>query len=241
MENFTENQFSRTELLVGKDALKKLKSAHIAVFGIGGVGGFCVEALARAGIGNLTLIDNDTVSISNLNRQIIALHSNIGKFKTEAMRERIQDINPNASVTCINSFYLPENADEIDLSCFDYVVDAIDTVTAKLEIIERCHKLNVPVISSMGTGNKLKPAAFEVADIYETSVCPLSRIMRRELKKRNIPKLKVVYSKEVPISANAAYSENTPFKKAVPGSIAFCPSVCGLLLASEVIGDILSD
>ena len=235
-----KNQFIRTELLLGKEAMEKLKSTHIAVFGIGGVGGFCVEALARSGVGKLTLIDNDMVSASNLNRQIIALHSTVGKYKTEVAKDRISDINPMAEVICLNTFYLPENADEIDLSKFDYVVDAIDTVSAKLELIQRCYKLNIPIISSMGTGNKLDPTAFEVSDIYKTSVCPLARVMRRELKERNIPKLKVVYSKEAPIIPNKAElcKEETQ-KRATPGSISFCPSTAGLILASEVIRDIL--
>ena len=234
-----ENQFIRTEIIIGDEAQKKLKDSHIAIFGIGGVGGFCVEALARAGIGKLTLIDNDVVSISNLNRQIIALHSTIGELKTEVAKTRIADINPDALVTCVNMFYLPENADTIDLSQFDYVVDAIDTVSAKIELAVRCHRLNIPIISSMGTGNKLNPLAFEVTDIYKTSVCPLARVMRRELKARNIPKLKVVYSKEEPISPIFSETSEKTAKRATPGSISYCPSCAGLILASEVISDIL--
>ncbi len=234
-----ENQFIRTEIIIGDEAQKKLKESNIAIFGIGGVGGFCMEALARAGVGKLTLIDNDTVSISNLNRQIIALHSTIGELKTEVARKRIADINPGALVTCINMFYLPENADNIDLSQFDYVVDAIDTVSAKIELAVRCHKLNIPIISSMGTGNKLNPLAFEVADIYKTSVCPLARVMRRELKARNIPKLKVVYSKEEPVSPAFYETQESQTKRVTPGSISYCPSSAGLILASEVISDIL--
>ena len=234
-----ENQFSRTELLIGSEKLNTLKNAHVAVFGVGGVGGYCVEALARVGVGKLTLVDNDKVSVSNINRQIIATYSSVGKQKTEALKERILDINPKASVFCINSFYLPENADEIDLSVFDYVVDAVDTVSAKIELAKRCFELNVPIISSMGTGNKLNPLLFEVSDIYDTSVCPLARVMRRELKARNISSLKVVYSKEEPIKPdreNALLGENN---KPIPGSISFCPSVSGLILASEVIKDLI--
>ncbi len=234
-----ENQFTRTEYILGKDNLAKIKNANIAVFGVGGVGGFCVEALARAGVGKFTLVDNDTVSITNLNRQIIALHTTVGMLKTEVMKNRISDINPEASVCCKNMFYLPENAALIDLTPFDYVIDAIDTVSAKIELIVRCDKLGVPIISSMGTGNKLNPFMFEVADIYKTSVCPLARVMRRELKARNIKKLKVIYSKEEPIFCNIPPDTEMAGKRSIPGSISYCPSVAGLLLASEVISDIL--
>ena len=234
-----ENQFTRTEYILGTDALEKIKKANIAVFGVGGVGGFCIEALARAGVGSFTLVDNDTVSITNLNRQIIALHSTVGKFKTEVMKERIADINPLAKVTCENIFYLPENAASFDLTPFDYVIDAIDTVSAKIELIVRCDKLGIPVISSMGTGNKLNPFSFEVSDIYKTSVCPLARVMRRELKSRGIKKLKVLYSNEEPVSPKSLECAETHSSKRVPGSISYCPSVAGLLIASEVISDIL--
>ena len=189
------NQFSRTELLIGSENINKLKNSTVAVFGIGGVGGFAAEALARAGIGHLVLIDNDTVSLTNINRQIVALHSTIGKYKTEVMRDRIADINPDAIVEVHNCFYLPENKSDFDFSKYDYVVDAVDTVAAKLSIIEEAKRCNVPVISSMGAGNKLNPTMFEVADISKTSVCPLAKVMRYELKKRGIKNVKVVYSK----------------------------------------------
>lgn len=223
-----ENQFSRTVTLLGEDSLKRLKNSHVAVFGVGGVGGFTVEALARCGVGKLTLFDSDNVAESNINRQIIALHSTVGKKKTEVMRERIKDINPDAEVICYNVFYLPENADEYDLSQYDYIVDAIDTVSAKLELITRATKNNVPIISSMGTGNKIDPTQFEITDINKTSVCPLARVMRRELKARGVKKLKVVYSKEQPRQGNGR----------IPASCSFVPSVAGLIIASEVVKDI---
>lgn len=221
------DQFERSRLLLGEEALERLREKTVAVFGIGGVGGYVAEALARTGVGTLHLIDNDRVSTSNINRQVIALHSTVGRYKTEVMRERILDINPQAEVIIHNCFFLPENADSFTFSGYDYVVDAVDTVTAKLEIIMRAKEAGVPVISSMGAGNKLDPSLFEVADIYETSVCPLARVMRRELKKRDIKKLKVVYSKEEPL------------KQRIPGSVAFVPSVAGLLIAGEVIRDII--
>lgn len=221
------DQFERSRLLLGEEALERLREKTVAVFGIGGVGGYVAEALARTGVGTLHLIDNDRVSTSNINRQVIALHSTVGRYKTEVMRERILDINPQAEVIIHNCFFLPENADSFTFSEYDYVVDAVDTVTAKLEIIMRAKEAGVPVISSMGAGNKLDPSLFEVADIYETSVCPLARVMRRELKKRDIKKLKVVYSKEEPL------------KQRIPGSVAFVPSVAGLLIAGEVIRDII--
>lgn len=221
------DQFERSRLLLGEEALERLREKTVAVFGIGGVGGYVAEALARTGVGTLHLIDNDRVSTSNINRQVIALHSTVGGYKTEVMRERILDINPQAEVIIHNCFFLPENADSFTFSGYDYVVDAVDTVTAKLEIIMRAKEAGVPVISSMGAGNKLDPSLFEVADIYETSVCPLARVMRRELKKRDIKKLKVVYSKEEPL------------KQRIPGSVAFVPSVAGLLIAGEVIRDII--
>lgn len=221
------DQFERSRLLLGEEALERLREKTVAVFGIGGVGGYVAEALARTGVGTLHLIDNDRVSTSNINRQVIALHSTVGRYKTEVMRERILDINPQAEVIIHNCFFLPENADSFTFSGYDYVVDAVDTVTAKLEIIMRAKEAGIPVISSMGAGNKLDPSLFEVADIYETSVCPLARVMRRELKKRDIKKLKVVYSKEEPL------------KQRIPGSVAFVPSVAGLLIAGEVIRDII--
>ena len=233
------NQFSRTELLIGSENINKLKNSTVAVFGIGGVGGFAAEALARAGIGHLVLIDNDTVSLTNINRQIVALHSTIGKYKTEVMRDRIADINPDAIVEVHNCFYLPENKSDFDFSKYDYVVDAVDTVAAKLSIIEEAKRCNVPVISSMGAGNKLNPTMFEVADISKTSVCPLAKVMRYELKKRGIKNVKVVYSKEPAIKASVleGYDESTS-KRSVPGSISFVPSVAGLIVAGEVIKDI---
>ncbi len=217
-----ETQFDRTVMLIGDEGLLKLKNSHVAVFGVGGVGGYVSEALVRSGVGAFTLVDMDTVSITNLNRQIIALHSTVGRFKTEVMRERMLDINPKVKVEVRNCFYLPENADEFDFSEYDYVVDAVDTVTAKLSIIERAKAANVPVISSMGAGNKLNPAMFEIADIYKTSVCPLAKVMRRECKNRGIKSLKVVYSKEEPIRTGTR----------TPGSMAFSPATAGLLLAS---------
>ncbi len=227
-------RFSRTELLIGTDAMEKLKNSHVCVFGVGGVGGYVCEALARSGVGYLTLVDNDTVSVSNINRQIFALTSTVGMLKTAAAKERLTDINPGIKITEHNMFYLPETADEIDLTEFDYVVDAIDTVTAKIYLAQKCAELNVPLISSMGTGNKLDPTQFEVTDIYKTSVCPLARVMRTELKKRNVKKLKVVYSKEQPENAVADSSNG----RHAPGSNAFVPSVAGLVIASEVIKDL---
>ncbi len=231
-------QFSRTEMLIGSAALEKLQNSKAAVFGIGGVGGFAAEALARAGIGHFELIDNDVVSITNLNRQIIALHSTIGRPKTEVMAERIKDINPEADVSVRNCFFLPENADEFDFSSYDYVVDAVDTVTAKLAIISQAKKAGVPVISSMGTGNKLSPAMLEVSDISKTSVCPLAKVMRYELKKRGIKDVKVVYSKENPIKPRFEASDSGE-RRAVPGSVSFVPSAAGLIIASEVIKDLI--
>ena len=226
----TAEQFSRTELVLGEDAMEILKNARVAVFGIGGVGGYVTEALARSGVGALDLTDKDRVCLSNLNRQIIATHKSIGKYKTEVMRERILDINPEAEVRTHECFYLPETKGEFDFSSYSYVVDAVDTVTAKLSLAEEAKAAGVPMISSMGAGNKLNPFLFETADIYETSVCPLARVMRRELRKRGIDHLKVVYSKEAPLR---------PLREADgPGSTAFVPSVAGLLIASEVIRDL---
>ncbi len=227
---------SRTALLIGEKGVEKLKKARVAVFGVGGVGGYAVEALVRSGVGELHLIDKDTVSESNLNRQIIALHSTIGRLKTEVCAERARDINPEVKVYCHNLFYLPETANEFDFTAFDYVIDAIDTVSGKIAIIERAKEAGVPVISCMGAGNKLDGSAFEVADIAKTSVCPLARVMRRELKKRGVEHVKVVYSKEEPKNSGLTDEESG---KAVAGSIAFVPSIAGLLLAGEVIKDLI--
>lgn len=229
-------QFSRTALLIGEEGVEKLKNSRVAVFGVGGVGGYVIEALARSGVGALELIDKDTVSVSNINRQIIALHSTVGRLKTEVMAERVKDINPDCQVSVRNLFYLPETASEFDFSFYDYVVDAIDTVSGKIALIEQAKKANVPVISSMGAGNKLDATAFEVADITKTSVCPLARVMRRELKKRGIEHLKVVYSKEESLPSSLTDEESG---KAIPGSIAFVPSVVGLIIAGEVIKDLV--
>lgn len=234
------NQFTRTEMLLGSEAVHKLKQCRIAVFGIGGVGGYTVEALARSGIGTLDLIDNDTVSLTNINRQIIALHSTIGMNKTEAAKKRLLDINPNIKINTYNTFFTPENSGEFNFSQYDYIVDAIDTVSGKIELAVQADKANVPIISSMGAGNKLDPTRFEVSDIYKTSVCPLARVMRRELKKRNIRKLKVVYSKEEALSPKCESDEDSGMKRQTPASIAYVPSVVGLIIAGEVINDIIS-
>ncbi|MBO4940265.1 MAG: tRNA threonylcarbamoyladenosine dehydratase [Clostridia bacterium] len=228
-------RFSRTELLIGKDGLEKLNKSRVAVFGVGGVGGYVVEGLVRSGVGTLDLIDKDVVSVSNINRQIIALSSTVGQYKTEAAAARAKDINPNVIVHTHNVFYLPENAHEFDFSQYDYIVDAIDTVSGKIALVEQAQKAGVPIISSMGAGNKLDPTAFEVSDITKTSVCPLARVMRRELKKRGIEHLKVVYSKEEPLPAQTIDEETG---KPIPGSISFVPSVVGLIIAGEVIKDL---
>lgn len=235
------NQFSRTELLLGADGVEKLKQSRVAVFGVGGVGGFVIEALARAGVGELDIIDNDIVSLSNINRQIIADYKTIGKPKTEVMKSRILDINPSAKVNDFQVFYNAETSDSFDFSKYDYVVDAIDTVTGKLLIIENADKFKVPVISSMGTGNKLDPTRFEVTDIYKTSVCPLARVMRRELKSRGIKKLKVVYSKEEPVSLKISDDRLAEKKGSgtAPGSVSFVPSAAGLIIAGEVVKDLV--
>lgn len=237
------NQFSRTELIFGKSAMEILASSRVAVFGIGGVGGYTVEALARSGVGALDLIDDDKVALTNLNRQIIALHSTVGKYKVDVAKERILDINPECKVNAYKTFYMPETSGQFDFTQYDYVVDAIDTVTGKIEIIEQAKKAGIPVISSMGAGNKVDPTAFEVTDIYKTSVCPLAKVMRYQLKRRGIRKLKVVYSKEEPLSpARSAYedcvSENPSSRRSTPGSNAFVPSVVGLIIAGEVIKDL---
>ncbi len=230
--------FIRTELLLGEDGVAALQQAKVAIFGIGGVGGYVAEALARSGVGAFVLVDRDVVSISNINRQIIATTRTVGKPKAELMRERILEINPETSVEVYNCFFLPENAADFDFASYSYVVDAVDTVTAKLEIVMCAGKVGVPVISSMGAGNKLDPTRFEVADIYETSVCPLARVMRRELKKRGVERLKVVYSREEALTPKRLLSDES--KRVIPGSVAFVPSVAGLILAGEVVKDLVS-
>lgn len=230
--------FSRFELLIGEEKLKQLQHQRIIVFGVGGVGGYVVEALVRSGIEHLTIVDNDEVSLTNLNRQIIATSKTIGKKKVQVMKERILSINPACHVETLEMFYLPKTADTIDLTQYDYVIDAIDTITAKIELALRCEKAHIPLISSMGTGNKMNPAMLEVTDIYKTSVCPLAKVMRRELKARKVKHLKVVYSKEIPIKPSLSHEQTN--KRMVPGSNAFVPSSAGLLIASEVIKDLLS-
>ena len=237
-ESAPAGAFSRTEMLFGAQAMEKLKNARVAVFGVGGVGGYVVEALARSGVGALDLIDNDTVSLTNLNRQIIALHSTVGQYKTEVMAARVHDINPDCQVTVHNVFYLPETEHLFDFSRYDYVIDAIDTVSGKLAIVLNAQKAGVPVISSMGTGNKLHPEMLEIADIHRTSVCPLARVMRLECRKRGIKRLKVVYSKEIPQKPSATAEEAPGSRRSVPGSTAFVPPTAGLLIASEVVRDL---
>lgn len=229
-----ENQFSRTQLLLGKGAMEKLAASRVAVFGLGGVGGYTVEALTRSGVGALDLIDSDKVSLTNLNRQILATYQTIGEYKADVAARRVQEINPECKVAVHKIFYLPETQNEFDFTKFDYIVDAIDTVAGKIAIIENAEKCGVPVISCMGAGNKLDPTAFEVADIYKTSVCPLAKVMRHELKKRGIQKCKVVYSKEEPFVKGAEEDG-----KRIPASVAFVPSVAGLILAGEVIKDLI--
>lgn len=223
-------QFSRTALILGESTLQTFSAKHVAIFGLGGVGGYVAEALVRSGIGRFDLIDHDKVSLSNLNRQIIATHKTIGREKTEVMKERMLDINPEAEITIHPCFFLPENADDFDFSSYDYIVDAVDTVTAKIELVLRAQAANVPIISSMGTGNKLDPAMLEVTDIYKTSVCPLAKVMRHELRKRGVKNLKVIYSREEPIKLAGR----------IPGSTAFVPPAAGLLIASEVVKDMIS-
>lgn len=229
--------FSRFELLVGQDKIRDLNQKKVIVFGVGGVGGYVVEALVRSGIEHITLVDNDSVSISNLNRQIIATQKTVGMSKVKVAKERIESINPHCHVETLEMFYLPENADSIDLTQYDYVVDAIDTITSKIELACRCEKLGVPLMSSMGTGNKMNPAMLEVSDVYKTSVCPLAKVMRKELKTRGVKHLKVVYSKELPIKPLQSKEETN--RRSIPGSNAFVPSSAGLLIASEVIRDLL--
>ncbi len=231
-----ENAFCRTEYLIGQEALQKLKNSKVAIFGIGGVGSYVVEALARSGVGSFVLVDKDTVSISNLNRQLIATLNTIGKNKVDIAKERILSINPNAKVKTFADFFMPGNTNILDNS-ITYIVDAIDTVTAKIELVIQAKKLNIPIISSMGTGNKLDPTKFEISDIYDTSVCPLAKVMRKELKSRNISHLKVLYSKEKPIKTNII-DENG---KLIPGTISFVPSVAGLIIAKEVVFDLIQN
>lgn len=228
------NQFSRTEELIGKDNVEKLKKAKVAIFGIGGVGSYVVEGLVRAGVGTFILVDKDVVDITNINRQIIATHKTVGKSKVEIAKERILEINPDAKIEIYQEFFMPDT--KIELAGVDYVADCIDTVTAKIELVMRANELNIPIISSMGTGNKLDPTKFEIADIYKTEVCPLAKVMRKELKSRKIKKLKVVYSKELPIKTEV--NENG---KPVPASISFVPSVAGLIIAGEIIKDIIEN
>lgn len=231
------NQFSRTELLIGKEGIEKLKKTHIAIFGLGGVGGHALDALIRSGVGNVDIIDNDTVSVTNLNRQLLATTKTIGKYKVDVAEERIREINPEVNIVKYNTFFTPETADGFDFSKYDYIIDAIDTVVGKLSLIEKAKEYNVPIICSMGAGNKMDPTKFEVADISKTSVCPLAKVIRQELKKRRIKKVKVVYSKELPIKP--AKSEEETVKHQLPGSISFVPSVVGLIIAGEVIKDII--
>ncbi len=233
-----QEAFSRTALQLGEKAVETLAKARVAVFGIGGVGGYAVEALARSGVGTLDLIDDDTVAPSNLNRQIIATHSTIGRDKVAVAAERIADINPDCKVRTYKVFYLPENAEDFDLASYDYIVDAIDTVSGKIALICGANEVQTPIISSMGTGNKLDPTAFTVTDIYKTSVCPLARVMRTELKKRGIQKLKVLYSKETPVAPQGAPVSDDR-RRAIPASISFVPSAAGLIIAGEVIKDII--
>lgn len=233
-----EEKFVRTGLLLGEDGVETLAQKHVAVFGIGGVGGYVVEALVRSGIGEITIVDKDEVAESNINRQIIATTKTVGRKKVDVMQERIGDINPACTVHARACFYLPETAEQFDFSRYDYVVDAVDTVTAKIELVLRAKEAGVPVISSMGAGNKLNPAGFEVADIYQTSVCPLARVMRRELKKRKVERLTVVYSKEPPrVPLGAAEDDGTG--KRIPGSVAFVPSAAGLVIAGQVVLELL--
>ena len=231
-------QFVRTELLLGSEVMEKLHNARVAVFGVGGVGGYVCEALVRSGVGHFVLIDNDTVNFSNLNRQIIATHRTIGRDKVDVMKERMLDINPDADIQIHKCFFLPENADAFPFAEYDYVVDAVDTVTAKIELVLRCDAAGVPIISSMGAGNKLDASAFRVADIYKTNMCPLAKVMRRELKQRGIRKLKVVYSEEKPMVPLEKPEEESEGKRAIPGSVAFVPSTAGLIIAGEVIKDL---
>ena len=246
------HQFSRTELLIGEEALERLKKSKVAVFGIGGVGSYTVEGLVRSGVGKLVLIDDDCVCLTNINRQLLATRKTVGKAKVEVMKERIMEINPHVEVTTLQKFYMPDTADELIFDDYDYIVDAIDTVTGKVDLIQKANAKNIPIISCMGAGNKLDPTQFEVADIYKTSVCPLAKVMRKELKKRGIPSLKVVYSKETPITPKetegsscttgcicpSGTTRKCTIRRQIPGSISFVPSVAGLIIAGEVVKDI---
>lgn len=252
-EDHMLTQFSRTELLLGKEGMERLKNARVAVFGVGGVGGYVCEALVRSGVGSFDLIDDDKVCLTNLNRQIIATRSTVGKYKVDVMKERMLDINPDVQVETYKCFFLPENADDFPFAEYDYVVDAVDTVTAKIELVMKCQSMGVPIISSMGAGNKLDASAFQVADIYKTKMCPLAKVMRRELKKRGVKKLKVVYSEEKPTRPieDMAISGQTHCicppgaahkcteRRDIPGSVAFVPSVAGLIVAGEVVKDLV--
>lgn len=236
------NEFSRTELLLGADAINILSEKKVIIFGVGGVGGYVAEALARTGVGEIDIVDNDKVALTNINRQIIALHSTIGRYKVDVAKERMLDINPNLKINTYKTFFTPETQDEFDFTKYDYIVDAIDTVVGKLALVEKSKSANVPIICSMGAGNKLNPTMFEVTDISKTSVCPLAKVMRQELKKRNIKDVKVVYSKEIPIVPKEnedTLREKVSGKNRVPASIAFVPSVVGLILAGEVIKDLV--
>ena len=234
-------RFSRTELLFGQEAMQRIASARVAVFGIGGVGGYVVEALARSGVGQLDIIDNDKVCLSNINRQIYATERTVGRYKVDVAAERIAEINPKCEVRTFKTFFMPDNSKEFDFTLYDYVVDAIDTVTGKIEIIMKAQESNIPIISCMGTGNKLDPTKLEISDIYKTSVCPLARVMRSELKKRGVKSLKVLFSKENPLKPLKNQEKNGNLRKAVPGSTAFVPPSAGLIIASEVIRDILAN
>ena len=247
------NQFSRTELLIGEDGIKKLQNAKVAIFGVGGVGSFVVEGLVRAGVGHFVIVDDDKICLTNLNRQIIATRKTIGKYKVDVAKERILDINPNATVETYQEFYMPNSESNILREDLNYVVDCIDTVTAKIELVMNCKKMNIPIISAMGTGNKLDPSKFEITDIYKTSVCPLAKVMRKELRKRNVDSLKVIYSKEEPIKINQESNcscktnwicppgtkRKCSIRNQVPGSISFVPSVAGLMIAGEIVKEII--
>ena len=239
-----KEQFIRTELIYGNEGIKRLNNARVAVFGVGGVGGYVVEALVRSGVGAIDIIDNDTVALSNLNRQIIATHSTVGKYKVDVLKERILDINPDIKVNAYKTFFLPETEDEFDFTLYDYVVDAIDTVSGKISLVMKANASNTPIISAMGAGNKTDPSGFMVSDISKTSVCPLCRVMRKELGKRGVNNLKVVYSKEKPVAPDKELLESLmakeeTTKRSIPGSNAFVPAVCGLIIAGEVVNDIV--
>ena len=250
-----QNQFSRSELLIGKEGIEKLHKSRVAIFGIGGVGGYTVDALVRSGVEQIDLIDDDKVCLTNLNRQLIATRKTVGKDKVDIMRERILEINPKVTVNVYKTFFLPENADTFPFEEYDYVVDAVDTVTAKISLVMKCQEMNIPIISCMGAGNKMDASAFKVADIYKTKVCPLAKVMRRELKKRGVKKLKVVYSEEKPMTPIEDENDNWKNhcicppgvqrtclqRRSVPGSMAFVPAVAGLIIAGEVVKDIIAE